>query len=203
MLRQESPENGNATIYRLDRKMMISINERNRTYSEVTFDEFEEALRRRGEAREKREAESRRKLQALPEEQRRVIEKGLPPTQATPATTVVRRKETRTISGFACAGFDIRQGERVVTTIWATTGVAGYAAMQKDMGDFSRRMAAMNPTNGKAMAEAMKKVEGFPILTEIGDRLTTTVVKVQPSTTAKSAFEVPAGYQKTPSPLLQ
>ena len=90
-----------------------------------------------------------------------------------------------------------------MTTIWATKAVAGYAAMQKDMSDFSHRMAAMNPTNGKAMAEAMRKVDGFPILTQIGERLTTTVVNVQPAKTPKTAFEVPAGYQKTPSPLLQ
>ena len=33
-------------------------------------------------------------------------------------TRVTKRKETRTISGFACTGYEIRQGEKVVTTIW-------------------------------------------------------------------------------------
>jgi hypothetical protein len=198
--RQTSAEAGSATIFLLDKKVMISINERNKTYSQITFDELEKSLRNRGEARERKIEESRKKIDALPEAQRKMIA----PTEKAPPlpVSVTTRKESRTISGFACTGYEIRQGAKVVTTIWASTAVPGYAAMQKDMSDFSRRLAAMDPVNGRAMAEAMHKVSGFPILTEIGERLVTTVVKVEQRSTPKAAFEVPAGYQKTPWPFL-
>jgi hypothetical protein len=199
--RQASAEAGTATIFLLDKKQMISINDRNRTYSLVTFDELQESLRRRGEARERKLEESRKKLMALPEAQRKMME--APAASSPLPVSVTKHAGTRSISGFACTGYDIVQGGKVVTTIWATTAVPGYAAMQKDMTGFSQVMAAMDPVNGRAMAEAMHKVAGFPILTEIGGRLVTTVVKVDPRATPSSAFEIPAGYQKTTSPLLR
>jgi hypothetical protein len=199
--RQSSAEAGSSTIFLLDKKLMISINDRNKTYSQITFDELEESLRKRGEARERKIEESRKKIEALPEAKRKLIQE--PAKTAPLPVSVIKRKETRTISGFACTGYEIKQGAKVVTTIWAATAVPGYAAMQKDMTDFSRRLAAMDPVNGRAMAEAMRKVSGFPILTEIGDRLVTTVVKVEQRSTPKEAFEIPKGYQKTPSPFLR
>ena len=207
MMRQESSENGSATIFRLDRKLIISINERNKTYSEMSFDDIESAMKNKGAGIDKRLEAMQEKLKNLPEEQRKMMEKAMggtvPGREADAPVTVTKTSATKTISGFACSQYHVRQGDKTVMTLWVTRDVSGYAAMQQELQDFGRRMAAMNPVNGKSMAAAMKQVEGFPILTEMGETLTTTVTKVERRTTRRSAFEVPAGFQKTASPFLQ
>lgn len=207
MLRQASQENGTATVFRLDRKRIYMINERNKTYSEMTFDEIESAMKKKGADLDKKMGDMQKKLKDMPEEQRRMMEKALggsmPGADGETQVAVTKTAGTKTISGFACAEYVIRQGEKTVMTIWATKDVPGYAGMQKELQDFGRRMAAMNPAAGKSMAQAMKQVDGFPIQTEMGETLTTTVVKVETKATPRGAFDVPSGYQKTASPYLQ
>jgi hypothetical protein len=74
-------------------------------------------------------------------------------------------------------------------------GVADFKAMQKDFKEFSQRLAAQMSINGPQMADAMQKVDGFPVETSISG-MTATVTKVSKSAVAKSEFEIPAGYKK-------
>ncbi len=207
MMRQASAENGTATIFRLDRKVIVSINEHNKTYSEMTFDEIESAVRKKGEGIDKQKNILAEKMKNLPEEKRKMMEKMLGSASAgdpaeTPVT-VTKTAEAKTISGYACTQYVLHQGEKTIMTVWATKDIAGYAAMQKELQEFGRRMASLNAANGKSLADAMKEVVGFPIMTQIGETLTTTVIKVESRPTSHDMFEVPNGYQKTPSPYLQ
>jgi hypothetical protein len=207
MMRQASPENGTATIFRLDRKVIISVNERNQTYSEMTFDEIEARLKEKGAGADKQMEAMKEKMKGLPEEQRKMMEKAMggkmPGGASDVPVTVTTTTETKTISGYTCTQYVVHQGEKTVMSIWATKAIAGYAEMQKELSEFGRRMASLNAANGTSLADAMKQVIGFPIQTQIGETLTTTVMKVESRATPANAFEVPAGYQKTPSPYLQ
>jgi len=207
MMRQASAENGTATVFRLDKKLILSIDDRKKTYSEMSFDEIESMMKKKSDGMGRQMEAMKEKMKDMPEEQRKMMEKALggamPGSTPDVPVTVTRSPESKSISGYACTQYIVRQGEKTIMTIWATKDIAGYAAMQKDLSDFGRRLASMNPVNGKTMAEAMKQVVGFPVLTQIGETLTTTVLKVESRTTSADAFEVPKGYQMTPSPYIQ
>ncbi|HET6272967.1 MAG TPA: DUF4412 domain-containing protein, partial [Bacteroidota bacterium] len=55
----------------------------------------------------------------------------------------------------------------------------------------------------KGLAEGMKKVDGFPIQTEMGQGITTLVTKVEKRSTPASEFTVPAGYKKVDSKMME
>jgi len=67
----------------------------------------------------------------------------------------------------------------------------------------TKRMASMTPGGLKGIVEAMQKIDGFPIETDMGTMMTSTVTKVEMKTVGASEFEVPAGYTKVDSKLME
>jgi hypothetical protein len=114
---------------------------------------------------------------------------------------VVNTGEKKTISGYSCTKFVIKEDGKEVAAVWATKDVKDFEAMRRDMEQFSKRMAAMNPMMGKGTAEGIKSVEGFPIETDMGESMKEVVTKIEKRSIAASEFEVPAGYKKVKSPL--
>ena len=51
--------------------------------------------------------------------------------------------------------------------------------------------------------DAFKKIDGFPIQTEMSQGITNTVTKVEKRTASASEFEVPAGYKKVKSKMME
>ena len=49
---------------------------------------------------------------------------------------------------------------------------------------------------GPGMAEAYKNSDGFPIQTEMGHGMMTTVTKIERRSAPASEFEIPSGYTK-------
>jgi len=109
---------------------------------------------------------------------------------------VVKTGEKKTICGYSCVKYTMKENGKEVGSMWTTTGVSGYATMQKDMKEFGQRMAAQMP-KAKEMMEAFKKVDGFPVETTFAG-ITTTVTKIEKKAVAASEFEIPAGYKKVP-----
>jgi 2,4-dienoyl-CoA reductase-like NADH-dependent reductase (Old Yellow Enzyme family) len=107
---------------------------------------------------------------------------------------VIKTGEKKTICGYSCVKYAMKENGKEIGSIWTTTGVPGYDIMQKDMKDFSQRMAVQMPKAGEMM-EAFKKVDGFPVQTTIAG-ITTTVTKIEKKAVAASEFEVPSGYKK-------
>jgi hypothetical protein len=184
----------NATVFRLDKEKMYIINNEEKKYSEMTFAEMEAATKQAMGQME----QLRKQMKDMPPEQRKAMEKMLGNTgmggESKSKIEVINTGEKSTISGYSCVKYILKEDGKEIGTIWTTASVPDYDAMKKDMKKFSERLMAQMP-KGKELADAMKKVEGFPIQTTLGN-ITSTVTKVEKRTIAKSEFDVPAGYKK-------
>lgn len=200
MMKHMESQDQDFMIFRLDKEKIISVDPKAKTYWEQTFAELEQAAKAASARMEKQMAEMQKYLKDLPEEQRKMME-GMSGTTLDKLgdVKVAKTGETKTISGFACTKFVAREGERVLMTVWATRDVKGFDALRKDYEAMSRRMTAMNASFVKGLADAMSKIEGFPVRTEWGE-ITSTVTKLEQRSTPESAFTVPAGYTKVQPP---
>jgi hypothetical protein len=111
---------------------------------------------------------------------------------------VTKTGETKTISGYKCIKYLIKENDKEFGTLWTTTAVPDFSAMQNDFKAFSQRMASLTTMRGSQMAAAMKKIEGFPIQTVIAG-MTMTVTKFEKRSIAAGEFDVPSGYKKVKS----
>ena len=197
-------EDGQAVIVRLDKERFYMINPAEKTYSETTFAEMEEGMKKAGEQMDKRTAEMQEKMKDMPEEQRKMVEKmmgGMMGGKGKGAKIEVTGPgEKKTINGYACAKYQANSDGKEMLTMWTTKDVKGFEALRGDWEEFSRRMVSLSPIGGKGIAEAFRKIEGFPLQTEMMG-VTTVVTKIEKRSTPASMFEVPAGYTKTDSPL--
>lgn len=190
-----------ATIFRLDKQIFYTVNYEKKEYSEMTFAELEALVQKTNKELEGQMAKLKEHLAGLPEDQRKSMEQMMAgqlggPDKAS-AISVAKSSETKTISGYACTNYVLTDGGKDIGSIWTSTAVPGYAAMQKDFKEFSQRLASQMTARGPQMADAMQKVEGFPIETTIGG-MTAMVTKISKASVAQSEFEVPAGFKKVP-----
>jgi len=195
MIRQSS-ENS-ISIFRLDKEMMYLIDAEKKEYSEMTFAEMEAYAKKANKKLEGKMTEMNKQLKKMPPEQRKAMEKmmGSASTGKPSAKIdVIKTAEKKTISGYECIKYAMKENGKEVGSIWTTTSVPGFSSMQKDMKEFSERMAVQMP-KASEMVAAMKKIDGFPIQTTIIG-ITTVVTKIEKKTAAASEFEVPAGYKK-------
>ncbi|MEK7249033.1 MAG: DUF4412 domain-containing protein [Bacteroidota bacterium] len=193
------------TIIRLDREVLWQLNPEKKTYSEMTFAQMEAMMSKAGGKMDAAKAKMQEQMKNMPEEQRKMMEKmmgeRMPGMSGTTDAAVEVRNtgERKTISGFACTKYTVAQGENTIMTLWVTRDVRGFNELREDWKALSRRMAAMTARFGKEMADAYKNIDGFPIQTEMGHGVITTVTRVERRSTPASEFEIPAGYAKVRS----
>lgn len=124
------------------------------------------------------------------------------------ATTVDVQKgsETREVAGYVCDQYLMSIGKAFRFEIWAARGLKAPAQYHD-----AKKMAyaTMGPMASRfdKMYEAMKEIDGFPLLTEIDTGLMGMNLKVVSEATEvrkgpipASTFEPPAGYKKKKSP---
>jgi hypothetical protein len=144
-------------------------------------------------------AEMEKKLESMPPEQRKMVEQmmgdKLKGASGESSVDVTKTTETKTISGYPCTKYVVKQGDKDFATLWTTTSVPDFSGMKDDFKEFSARVSSMIPMKGAQIATAMKKVEGFPIQTSLAG-ITTTVTKVTKGSIPASEFEPPQGYTK-------
>ena len=202
-------ETGESFIVRLDREVFITIDPKGKTYSEITFAEMESMMKQASGKMDAKMAEMQKQLAQMPEEQRKMVEQmmgikmGGRGAAQDAKVDVKKTGDKRAINGFSCTKFVITEDDKDVMTVWATKDVTGFDAMRKDWEEFSKRMMAMNPMGGKGLGEAFKKVDGFPIQTEIAQGITTVVTKIERKTAPASEFEVPSGYKKVKPKMME
>lgn len=191
-------------IIRLDKEVVWTIDPLKRTYSEMTFGEIEGMMKKASGKMDAAMEKMKKEMAGMSDEQRKMVEQmmgnKMPGMQAN--STPVRVENTgerKTISGFSCTKYVAKQGDNTIMTLWTTRDVRGFDELRKDWEEFSRRWAAMMPRFGKEMAETYKQIEGFPIQTDLGHGVTTTVTKVERRATPASEFEIPSGYTKVES----
>ena len=203
MLKTVSDERSGYTVVRLDKEMFVTVNDSDKTYSETSFSDMEAAIKKASSDMDQRIAAMRDRLKDMPEDRRKMVEDMINRNmQGTDSTLdIVKSDEKKTIGGFSCTKNTLKQGDKELATIWTTTDIKGYQDMGKDLKEFGARLAAMNPRGGKTMAAGTRKVDGFPMQMDMG-QISMTVTKVEPQTTLATAFDVPDGYKKVPSTLI-
>lgn len=203
MYRHEG-DDGQAVIIRLDREKFYMVNPAEKTYSEMTFKEMEEGMKKAGAQMDKRKAEMQEKMKDMPEEQRKMVEKMMGPMGGAAGkeekVDVTGPGEKKTIVGYTCAKYTASSGGKDLLTMWTSKDVKGFEAIRNDWEEISKRMVALNPMGGKGIVEAFRKIEGFPLQTEMMG-VTTVVTKIEKRSTPASQFDIPEGFTKTESPL--
>lgn len=200
MFKQMSDEE--ATIFRLDKEMLYTIDYHQKEYSEMTFAEFEALVNQTNSELEGQMAELKKHLADMPAEQREAMEqmmgKKIKAGSGDTKIDVTKTSESKTINGYSCTKYILKEDGKEMGSIWTTTNVPDFSSMQEDFKEFSQRLASQMSMKGSQMAEAMMKVDGFPIQTNIGG-MTQTVTKIEKRSIAMSEFEVPAGFKKVKS----
>jgi hypothetical protein len=193
-------ETGEALIVRLDKELLIMVDPNAKEYSEITFAELETMTKKAGGKMDAQMAEMKKQLAEMPEEQRKMVEQMMGNKMPGMAggegkLEVSKSGDTKKISGYSCTKYVVAQDGKEMMTIWATRDVAGFDALRKDWEAFSKRMMAMNPMT-KHLGESFGRIDGFPIQTELGRGMTSTVMMIEKKAAPASDFEVPTGYKK-------
>lgn len=183
------------SIIRLDQEKIYNVNGKDKTYSVMTFAELEQM----GKKVNAKMDEMQAKMKDMPEEQRKMMEKmmggAMLGAKKESKIDVVKTGEKKNISGFACTRYSVTQDGKEAISLWVTPDVKAYAAMKQDMAEQSKRMAALTPGGLKGLSEAMTKIDGFPIQTEMGTIMKSTVLKIETKSLSASEFQVPADYK--------
>ncbi|MBN1397807.1 MAG: DUF4412 domain-containing protein [Bacteroidetes bacterium] len=189
----KSSTGNNITIFRLDKKMIYMIDNQKKEYTAMTFSEMEASVK---QANKQLEA-LQEQMKNMPAEQRKQMEKmmgGMGMGAKSSKIDVKKTGEKKTICGYSCVKYVINENGKEAGVVWTTTGVTGIGGLEKDMKEFSQRMAAQMP-KAKEMMEAFKKIEGFQLETTISG-ISTTVTKIEKKSIPAGEFEIPAGYKK-------
>jgi GLPGLI family protein len=200
-------ENSEAVIVRLDKELLMMVNSKEKTYSEMTFAEMEGTLKKAGSQMDEKMAEMQKQLENLPEEQRKMVEQMMgDKMQGKKKETPVNVKNTgekKSINGYSCTKYVVSQDNKEVMTMWVTKDIKEFGAMRKDWEEFSKRMSSLNPMQSTSLIEGIKKIDGFPIETDIAQGIKTVVTKIEKRSTPASEFEVPSGFKKVKPTMME
>jgi hypothetical protein len=196
MFRQED-ENGHVSILRLDKGLMISINQEKRTYTETTFKEFEAFMK---QSQVKADEAMKSQLAGMPPEQRKELERqmaAMTGRRVAAKVEVVETGKRRSIDGYSCAGYTVKRDGKEIETVWATRDIPNFSSIRKD---FQRIGSIFNSiTGGHSAFASLEKIDGFPIERIETDGAREKITKIKKGSFPASAFKIPAGYTKEDS----
>lgn len=198
--------NQHGAIIRLDKEVVMMMDNKEKSYWQMTFAEMESMMKGVGSKMDAAMAEMDEKLKDMPEEQRKMVEKMMGGRMGSKDARIDVEKtgESKTISGYKCTKFVLKKGDEEMATVWATRDVPDFAVMKKDMEEFGKRMAAMMPKGMEgAVEKSLSTLEGFPIQTERKGGTVMTVTKIEKKPTPASEFEAPSGYKKEKPPMME
>jgi len=196
VVRTGGPRGNSVIIIRLDKELLWNVQPEEKTYSEITFAEIEKMANKSSE----RMAAMKEKMKEMPEEQRKMMEKMM--GGGDEQVEVNETDETKTITGHTCKKFIVLKGKKEFMTLWVANDVKEFKPLMADWKNFSERLSAMTARFAKGMGDVYKKINGFPMETSVsmmGNKITTTVTKIEKRTTPANEFEIPAGYKKVKS----
>ncbi len=208
MVRMEHGEEGNFMIFRMDQQTIYDVNAAEKTYSATTFDEWEARMKGLNSKMDARRAEMQKRLESMPEEQRKMVEKMMGDRMAGGAgkevkTEVTKTGEKKSVSGYSCSKYSITKDGKETIAVWATPDIRGFESMKKDYAEFARRFSSISMPGAKSLAEAILQIQGFPMEMDHADGIKMVVTKAEPKTIPVSMFEVPAGYTKVKNKLME
>jgi hypothetical protein len=186
---------GDAVIFRLDRKMLYFVKHSEKKVNAYTFEEFDAEMSKMRSMIDAQMSKAMKELQNLPAEQRAMIEKQLGPLMPKKEegpVTVERKGDQKSIAGYPAVRYVATQNGEPMLTAWTTTAVPGWKEMRKEFAIYLEKMSGINQLS-KSFVAAAKQIDGFPLEMELAG-FTSTVTKVEAKATPASAFEIPAGY---------
>ena len=195
-------DDGHQVIVRTDKETLISIDDKKKSYWEMSFTQLEEISKQMHAQMDAALAQMKDKLKDMPPEQRAMVEKMMGRMKGgedAPPVEIKSAPETKKISGYDCKKYIATEGDKEILVAWTTDGVKGFAPMREDFIALQRRLNETNRAFRSGLAEAYAKIEGFPMETEM-DQMKSTVTKVESRTIPASEFEPPSGYKKEMPP---
>lgn len=198
--------NDGITIARLDKQLFWMLNPKKKTYSEMTFAQMEETMKKAGGKMDAAMEKMNKEMAGMPKEQREMMERmmggKMPGTQSDAAVEMQKTADRKTIAGYACTKYVALQDGKEFMTMWVTKDVQGFESLMADWKEFTKRMSAMTSRFAKGAADAYKNIDGFPMQTTVSmmnNSVTTTVTKIERRTTPAREFDIPSGYTKVKS----
>jgi hypothetical protein len=201
MFKTATADMGGFVIVRLDKKMIYQVDANEKTYSEMTFEEWEAEMKRMNEKMNAQMDELKKKMEGMPEEQRKMMEAMMGDKTAGDKSKdgkidVTKTAESRKIAGYGCTKYSVAKDGKETIALWATKDLKGYDAMRKDMEEFTSRMGTSDFQGMKSYAQAITKVDGFPMEADMQGGIKMQVTKVERQNLPANEFEVPSGYTK-------
>jgi hypothetical protein len=186
--RMRMSDGANDTIVDLAAGKMVAIDHKKKSYYETTFEEMQKYF-----------AQLNEMLAGNP-----MMETMMGKVAD---VQVQKTAETREIIGHTCTKYVLTMGEKFKETLWVTPDVK----MPVTYYDASKMSyAMMGPMAGRfeKMLDEMKKIDGFPLATDVDMKMMgmdassrTEVTAISNGDIPADTFAVPAGYKKTKSPM--
>lgn len=203
------------TIFRGDRQLLWTLDDKNRKYMEITREAMAETGKQVGAAMEKMKAE----LDKMTPEQRKIVEgmmKGGPAmggggSGATkPERKTTKTGESKTISGFPCTKYEVFVDGEKEADVWATpfakTGLreSDFAVFKQCMSFFDALMSQVklgDGSSGMLIAADPSAINGVPIRTVDYDhdgKPSSEMIfdSITRGEVPAASYDLPAGYEK-------
>jgi len=205
MFRSENDRDSKAMIFRLDKQMVYEVDASDKTYSEMTFEQFEATMKKMNSKMEAKMAELKKNMANMPPEQRKMMEQMMAGqalgTDKSAKVDVVKSDEKKEIAGYSSTKYTVTEDGKETISLWATKDIKSFNSMKKDFEEYTKRFVASTNQSMKSLATAFQKVDGFPMQMTFTNGISQEVQKVEQQSVPSSQFEVPEGYTKVKSRL--
>jgi len=197
---------GHTVIVRSDQDKLISVDEKKKTYWEMSFTQLEQMSKQMHAQMESAMAQMKDKMKDMPPEQRAMVEKmmgqmqqGKEQPDKAPNVDVKATGKTKEIAGYTSEEFVATENGKPILTAWTTEEVTAFKPMRGDFIALQKRLNETNRAFRSGLAEAYTKIEGFPMETEMGG-VKSVVTKVESRPLQASEFEPPPGFKQEAPP---
>jgi hypothetical protein len=212
-LRISQPD-GNEAIVDMKSGEMTVVDHRRKTYYVITQKDLDALAATIGEKMNSPQMkQAQEQMKNLPPE----VQKRMQGMVGSTLTVEVEKSgSSRTVAGLRCENWTVNIGQMSRSEQCVTTDLklpaASWDAYRNYMDRMRSMMAVMGPMSKTLdeMRQQFAKIKGFPIATKttssvMGRTSTTTneVVEIQRGAIPESAWDIPAGYKLTESPLKQ
>lgn len=189
-LRTVSDEESKGAIIRSDREIMYMLNMKDKTYSEMTFKEFEGQMSKATEQMKRMQ----KKLDEMPLEQRKMMEGMMKGMMGGEKQEYELKKtgEKKTVAGYSCEKVVMNEGDKDVGEFWVTKQVGSMKDFAKD---WSKLMDKMAQGPMAKMYRKLAELDGFVMESKMSG-VTAVTTKLEKRAITDDMFELPSGYKK-------
>ncbi len=188
-MRTVSDEENKGMIIRSDREIIYILSMKDKTYSEMTFKEFEGQMSKATEQMTRMQ----KKLDEMPPEQRKMMEgmmKGM--MGGDKEYELKKTGEKKSVAGYSCEKVVMNEGDKEVGEFWVTKQLGSMKDFAKD---WSKLMDKMTQGPIAKMYRKLAELDGFAMESKMGG-VTTVTTKLEKRAITDDMFELPSGYKK-------